>query len=87
MIDMVHLFRQFGVDLLSRLHRHRLVVDMARLTAADDGDDLLPTVSRDLETILSVVLPESRRSRGADSGLALRQLRCEALARSREASR
>jgi tRNA nucleotidyltransferase (CCA-adding enzyme) len=68
------------VDLLVRLHRHRLLDRMARLVVADGGDDLQAVLARDLAAILALQLPESHRGKGDRSGQLLRQMRCETLA-------
>lgn len=70
-------------DMLVSLHAAGLASPFAWMAAADSSQDDLPLLlQRDLERILSVSLPEEWRDKGEQSGLRLRELRCQALVRS-----
>ena len=71
------------VDLLLEVHQARLHEPFWRLVRADSGRDLRPVVDRDLALLLAVRLPEHYRNKGEKSGVYLRELRCRALAESR----
>jgi tRNA nucleotidyltransferase (CCA-adding enzyme) len=68
------------VDLLTSLLTRGLVEDFFRVVWADHGDEHLEKAREDLETILSIHLPQKHRDQGPASGEKLRNLRAQALA-------
>lgn len=68
------------VDLLVNLHRQNLMEAIFRLVVADNGEDFMVCVQRDLKKILAVHLPEDHGLEGVEVGEKLRELRCMALA-------
>jgi len=68
------------VDLLMTLSRKKLMKALFRLVQADKGKDHYPQAAQDLDIIRQVHLPEKYRNRGRESGMRLRELRCQALA-------
>lgn len=81
------------VDMLMRLEAKRLTDRIFKLEAADSADrpldaphpeeGLLSLAERDLQVIRQVELPDAKKNLGEKSGKYLRQMRCEALAKSR----
>ncbi|MCC8194676.1 MAG: HD domain-containing protein, partial [Deltaproteobacteria bacterium] len=70
------------VDLLQTLAASRLADPFIALVVADSGEPPLRNqLQRDLETILTVSLPEKWRGRGRESAAELRRLRITALQR------
>ncbi len=69
------------VDLLDRLHRKNMVQHMIALAQADHMHDVQEEILRDLKAMLAVTLPEDARNMGPQSGLQLRNLRCESVSR------
>lgn len=67
------------VDLLAALHRLKLVEAIFRLVVADNGEDFMNSVKKDLEKILDIHLPEDHGLEGIEAGKRLRELRCMAL--------
>ena len=72
------------VDMLAQLHAARLTNELFELVAADTGEDHTPEARRDLDAMQAVRLPEQWRDRGEESGRRLRELRCMALAGTRD---
>ena len=70
-------------DLLYAVHKAHIHEPFWRLAEADSGRVLRPRVDEDLAGILAVQLPEEWRGKGAAAGERLRQLRCQALSRTR----
>lgn len=77
--DYDHLRTGTVVHLLTTLHKSFLVEALFSLVAADKGIDFRLQARKDLQTILSVRLPEKHRNRGDRSGEILHHLRCEAI--------
>ncbi|SBV94075.1 conserved hypothetical protein [uncultured delta proteobacterium] len=68
------------VDLLHALAASRLAAPFTALVAADSGDgSLRETMTRDMQTILAVTLPEEWRDKGPKSAAELRRLRVRVL--------
>jgi tRNA nucleotidyltransferase (CCA-adding enzyme) len=69
------------VDLLTKLHKLRLIQALFGLVRADKGRDYEDLATRDLERILAVRLPPDLQDRGDRSGKVIRDLRAMALTR------
>lgn len=69
------------VDMLMELNKHSLLEPFCTLIRADSGEDFSEIINRERDVVLRVVLPDSLRNLGEESGIRLRELRCEALAR------
>jgi len=68
------------VDMLVPLHAANLLKPFARMVAADARAPELPALlEQDLARLLSVRLPEKWQGLGEESGIRLRELRCQAL--------
>ena len=71
-------------DLLMKMHKAHVHASFWRLAEADSGRSLRSRVDTDLACVLAVRLPKDWHNRGDASGRHLRELRCHALAETRD---